>query len=128
LKPARQRQLVDDGRSTWRVSIGRACHALPVERSTYHYRSRRAGQAQLIERIKEIAATRVRYGYRRIHVLLRSEGWQVNREPEEGVSPVSRDGPAITQQNAQASGQGEAQGRSPAGHAIKRDLGDGLRT
>jgi hypothetical protein len=35
-------------------------------------RSRRAGQAQLTERIKEIAATRVRYGYRRIHVLLGS--------------------------------------------------------
>jgi putative transposase len=51
---------------------------LPVERSTYHYRSRRAGQAQLTERIKEIAATRVRYGYRRIHVLLRREGWRVN--------------------------------------------------
>jgi len=70
--------MVDYTRSTWRVSIRRACRALPVERSTYHYRSRRAGQAQLIERIREIAATRVRYGYRRIHVLLRRQGWQVN--------------------------------------------------
>ena len=43
-----------------------------------YYRSRRAGQAQLIERIKEIAATRVRYGYRRIHVLLCRDGWRVN--------------------------------------------------
>ena len=70
--------MVDHARATWRVSIRRACRALPVERSTYHYRSRRAGQAQLTERIKEIAATRVRYGYRRIHVLLRREGWRVN--------------------------------------------------
>lgn len=70
--------MVDHTRSTWRVSIGRACRALPVDRSIYHYRSRRAGQAQLIERIKEIAATRVRYGYRRIHVLLRRESWLVN--------------------------------------------------
>jgi putative transposase len=70
--------LVDHARSTWRVSIRRACRALPVDRSTYHYRSRRAGQAELTERIKEIAATRVRYGYRRIHVLLRREGWPVN--------------------------------------------------
>jgi putative transposase len=60
------------------VRIRRACRALPVDRSTYHYRSRRAGQAELIERIKEIAATRVLYGYRRIHVLLRREGWAVN--------------------------------------------------
>ena len=60
------------------MSIRRACRALPVERSTYHYRSRRAGQAELTERIKAIAASRVRYGYRRIHVLLRREGWPVN--------------------------------------------------
>jgi transposase InsO family protein len=32
----------------------------------------------MTERNKEIAATRVRYGYRRIHVLLRREGWRVN--------------------------------------------------
>ncbi len=31
-------------------------------------------------RIKELAATRVRYGYRRIHVLLRREGWQINHK------------------------------------------------
>jgi putative transposase len=78
VKPARKRQLVDHARATWQVSIRRACRALPVDRSTYHYRSRRAGQAQLAERIKGIAATRVRYGYRRIHVLLRREGWSVN--------------------------------------------------
>jgi putative transposase len=77
LKPARKQQL-DHARSTWRVSIRRACRALPVDRSTYHYRCRRYGQAELTERIKEIAATRVRYGYRRIHVLLRREGWPVN--------------------------------------------------
>ena len=51
------------------------CRALPVHRSTYHYRSRRAGQAHLSKRIREIAATRVPF---RIHVLLRREGWQVN--------------------------------------------------
>jgi putative transposase len=31
-----------------------------------------------MKRIKEIAETRVGYGYRRIHVLLRREGWLVN--------------------------------------------------
>ena len=29
-------------------------------------------------RLKELAAVRVRYGYRRLHILLRREGWQVN--------------------------------------------------
>ncbi len=31
-------------------------------------------------RIKEIAATRVHYGYRRVHVMLRREGWQDNHK------------------------------------------------
>ena len=31
-------------------------------------------------RIREIAETRVRYGYRRIHVLLRREGWLINHK------------------------------------------------
>jgi putative transposase len=78
MKPARKRQMVDHTRATWRVSIRRACRALPVDRSTYHYRARRSEQAGLRKRIKEIAETRVRYGYRRIHVLLRREGWAVN--------------------------------------------------
>lgn len=46
--------------------------------STYHYKSRRSGQAELEHRIKEICQTCVRYGYRRVHVLLRREGWSVN--------------------------------------------------
>jgi putative transposase len=78
MKPARKREMVDHVRVAWQVSIRRACRAVPVDRSTYHYRSKRAGQAPLSKRIKEIAETRVRYGYRRIHVLLRREGWLGN--------------------------------------------------
>ena len=78
MRPARKREMVDHVRAAWRVSIRRACRAVPVDRSTYHYRSKRAGQAPLSKRIREIAETRVRYGYRRIHVLLRREGWPVN--------------------------------------------------
>ena len=75
MRPARKREMVDQVRAVWQVSIRRACRAVPVDRSTYHYRSKRAGQAPLVKRIREIAETRVRYGYRRIHVLLRREGW-----------------------------------------------------
>jgi putative transposase len=70
--------MVDHAKAAWRVSVRRVCRALPVDRSTYHDRSKRTGQAPLMKRIKEIAETRVRYGYRRIHVLLRREGWRVN--------------------------------------------------
>ncbi len=78
MKPGRARALVDYLRASYRISIRRACRAFPLERSTYHYRSRRPDQAVLRKRIREIAETRVRYGYRRIHVLLQREGWQVN--------------------------------------------------
>lgn len=78
MTPGRRRQVVDEVRRTWKVSIRRACGALQAERSSYHYRSRRPDRAALRTRIKEIAETRVRYGYRRIHVLLRREGWMIN--------------------------------------------------
>jgi putative transposase len=51
-----------------------------MDTSTYHYRSRRPGQADLERRIKEICQTRVRYGYRRVHVLLRRDGWSINQK------------------------------------------------
>ena len=62
----------------WGVSIRRVCGALRFDPSSYHYKSSRTGQTALELRIKEICETRVRYGYRRIHVVLRREGWQVN--------------------------------------------------
>ena len=78
LKPVRRRRLVDEVRQDWKVSIRRACSCLRIDTSLYHYKSKRGDQAALKARIKEIAATRVRYGYRRVHVLLRREGWPVN--------------------------------------------------
>ena len=62
------------------MSIRRACNVLKAERSSYHYKSRRGDQADLKKRIKEIAGARVRYGYRRLAVLLRREGWAVNEK------------------------------------------------
>lgn len=53
---------------------------LSAARSTIYYRSCKDEQAFLKKRIKQIAATRVRYGYRRIHTLLQREGWQVNHK------------------------------------------------
>lgn len=73
MRPVRKRNLVDVVRSEWGVSIRRACRVFLIDTSTYHYKSRRAGPPDVELRIKEICATRVRYGYRRVHVLLRRE-------------------------------------------------------
>ena len=72
------RELVGGLMADWGVSIRRGCRILDFDTSSYHYKSRRTGQAGLERRIREICETRVRYGYRRVHVLLRREGWMVN--------------------------------------------------
>jgi putative transposase len=63
-----------------RFGVTRACGLLNLSRSLYRYRSRRPPCAVLRERIAQIAAVKRRYGYRRIHTLLRREGWAVNRK------------------------------------------------
>lgn len=76
----------------FKVSERRACRVADVRRTTMRYRSQARDQSPLRQRIKELAAVRVRYGYRRIHILLRREGWKVNAKRvyrlyrEEGLS------------------------------------------
>jgi len=62
----------------YEVSERRACQAMKVARSVVRYQSVAEDQAALRIRLKDLAAARVRYGYRRLHILLRREGWQVN--------------------------------------------------
>lgn len=62
----------------WKISQRRACRLLKLDPKSYRYTSRRPAQAVLEAKIKEICQTRVRYGYRRVHVLLRREGWMIN--------------------------------------------------
>jgi len=51
-----------------------------IQRSSYYYRSRIDPQTELRVRLKDLAGARVRYGYRRLHVLLKREGWQINHK------------------------------------------------
>ncbi len=64
--------------SDWMVSIRTACGAVGFDCSTFHDQSRRTDQAAVAKRIREICETRVRYGYRRVHVLLDREGRGIN--------------------------------------------------
>jgi len=67
-------------RAAYGVSERRACQVTGTHRSVQRYRSRRDPQTALRQRVRELAQVRVRYGYRRIHVLLRREGWLVNHK------------------------------------------------
>ena len=60
--------------------VTRACGLVGISRSLYRYRSRRPDSAPLRARIEEIAAAKRRYGYRRVYLRLRREGWEVNRK------------------------------------------------
>ena len=72
------RELVRGMCDGWAVSIRTPRGALRFDRSSFHYESRRADQAPVERRIREICETRVRYGYRRVHMLLRRQGWEIN--------------------------------------------------
>ena len=62
------------------VSERRACQASGSARSSHRYESRKPPQDALRRRIRELAQSRVRYGYRRIHILLKREGVDVNKK------------------------------------------------
>ena len=62
------------------ISERRACRTVRCARATYHYRSHRDPRTMLRQRIREMAQTRVRYGYRKIRVLLNREGWAVGKK------------------------------------------------
>ncbi|MBB4956113.1 hypothetical protein H4S14_004202 [Agrobacterium vitis] len=62
----------------WKISIRRVCVVLTVDGSLNVYKSKRGDQAELKLKIKYICQTRVRYGYDRVHVFIRRDGWVVN--------------------------------------------------
>ncbi|MCX5801807.1 MAG: IS3 family transposase [Candidatus Eisenbacteria bacterium] len=80
LRPAQKRERVEHLQEAYRVSERRACEVVEIWRASHRYRSHRRDDVALRMRIREIAETRVRYGYLRIHILLRREGWCVNHK------------------------------------------------
>jgi putative transposase len=65
--------------SHYGLKLRRACTLIQQTRSTQYYQSVKDPKTALRRRMHEIAHTRVRYGYRRIHVLLKREGWQLGK-------------------------------------------------
>src|SRR5829696_6694857 len=71
LTPAARREAVAHLRSGFEMSERRACSIVSVDRKMIRYRSRRPTDEVLRTRMRELAAERHRFGYRRLHVLLR---------------------------------------------------------
>ncbi|MGJ5176336.1 IS3 family transposase [Bradyrhizobium oligotrophicum] len=62
------------------MSERRACKAIGCCRMTVRYQTSRADDAGLRQRMRAIAHERRRFGYRRLHVLLKREGYLVNHK------------------------------------------------
>ncbi|WP_439644002.1 IS3 family transposase [Gemmatimonas sp.] len=80
VSPAQRRTWVRWVQDAYAVSERTACDAGGVARSSVRYASVAAPQEPLRQRLRELAQTRVAYGYRRLHVLLCREGWPVNHK------------------------------------------------
>ena len=71
VRPAARREVGGHLQVAYDISERRACLATGFGRSSQRYRKRADPQVALRMRLKELAAARVRYGYRRLHILLR---------------------------------------------------------
>jgi putative transposase len=81
MTPAERRAAVHRVRARYGLSERRASRLAGIGRSTLRYRGRgRADEEQLRRRLRELAAERPRFGYRRLHALLRREGIAVNHK------------------------------------------------
>ncbi|WP_156340071.1 IS3 family transposase [Sphingomonas sp. Leaf17] len=96
--PAAKREAVAHLQTALGMSERRACAVVGADRKSMRYRSSRADDGDLRSRLRELAQQRRRFGYRRLHILLRREGITINRKKtqrlyrEEGLTVRRRKG------------------------------------
>jgi len=78
--PAGKREAVAHLKGVHGMSERRACQAIGCVRMTVRYRSRRPHDGALRERLRALAKERRRFGYRRLLIFLRKEGFAVNHK------------------------------------------------
>ena len=64
----------------FRIPQRRACKVVQTHRSGFHYKSNKRDESVIRKRLREIAQVRVRYGFERIFILLRREGFKDNHK------------------------------------------------
>jgi putative transposase len=78
VRPRVRSTLAEWAQTVYRPRQRRAAGLIPVHNGTLRYRSIRDRQDASRQRLRELAVVRVRFGYRRLTVLLKREGWRVN--------------------------------------------------
>jgi putative transposase len=102
VKPAQRRAAVGYAQEQVGLSQRRACQLVGSARSTIRYQSRQRTDHVLRAWLRKLAAHRPRFGYRRLHILLRREGIVVNHKRverlyrEEGLAVRRRTRKSLT--------------------------------
>jgi putative transposase len=78
--PVARREAVVHLRDLFEVGQRRACRVIGVDRTSVRYRNLRPDDGAIRARLRELAAVRRRFGYRRLHILLRREGMVMNHK------------------------------------------------
>jgi putative transposase len=105
--PAARREVASHLRQVFGLSQRRACQAIGTDRGSVRYRSRRPDDGLVRSRLREIAAIRRRFGYRRLHILLQREGIAMNHKKLRRL---------YTEEGFRFAAAGAASGRSAPGH------------
>lgn len=100
---------------TWAIeekgySQRRACGLVGMNPKTYRYASRRGDDAGVRGRLRELANERRRFGYRRLHILLRRQGIALNHKKLFRLYREER----LTARRAQAGARHQGADGSPA--------------
>ena len=82
--PAAHREAAAYLQSTYEMRERRACRVLGVDRMSVRYQATRAPDTELRDRLRALAQERRRFGFRRLHVLLRREGHAVTASGSSG--------------------------------------------
>ena len=96
--PAAKREAVLHLQALLDVSERRACRVIAADRTVIRYQARRSDDGELREKLRALAQERRRFGYRRLHILLRRDGVLINRKKtqrlyrEEGLTVRRRKG------------------------------------
>ncbi len=80
MKPAAKKAAAEHAQAVHALSERRACRLMKLSRTTKRRSKQRSDDPRLVVRLRELAETRRRFGYRRLHVLLKREGFKVNQK------------------------------------------------
>lgn len=95
MSAAAKREAVARLQARFGMSERRACVVIGADRTSMRYRLYRDGDEGLRAQLRELAGQRRRFGYRRLHILLRRYGVTINRKKTQRLYREDRAGTGV---------------------------------